>query len=459
MYAIIETSARCASSTPSPWSAGATSPWRRPSRPSSDFQARLQVALDETRQSAPPKPTALPTAVPPTESSVPTVRTGVPRDELERLVVDGHRRARGLHRPSQAGPAVRAAGRRWWPSGEVDWALGEALAFGSVAARGHRRAADRARTPGGGPSASATPCSSTTRTGEEWVPLAHLTGEDVGRFAVHDSLLSEYAALGFEYGYSVEAPDALVAWEAQFGDFANGAQIIIDNFLRGGRRQVGTAVGPGPAASRTATRARGPSTPRPGSSGSSPCAPGATCGWPNPPPPRSTSTSCAPRCAAWAVSRWWCSPRSPCLRARQSRSPLLELTHAGSFPRWSTIRPPAATQLPAPVRVRAVVGGPGRRAPGPAVLGQDGLRPHGAGVSTARWPRRRAAGLRRRPAAAVAVVRVEQLYPWPEEALAAVLGRYPTPSRWCGSRRSPRTWGRGRSPTGGCTGSCATASP
>ena len=68
-------------------------------------------------------------------------------------------------------------------------------------------------------------------TGEEWVPLAHLQGEDVGRFGVHDSLLSEYAAVGFEYGYSVESPDALVAWEAQFGDFANGAQIIIDNFF------------------------------------------------------------------------------------------------------------------------------------------------------------------------------------------------------------------------------------
>jgi 2-oxoglutarate decarboxylase len=60
------------------------------------------------------------------------------------------------------------------------------------------------------------------------VPLAALEG---GRFTIRDSLLSEYACVGFEYGYSVEAPDDLVAWEAQFGDFWNGAEIIVDNFL------------------------------------------------------------------------------------------------------------------------------------------------------------------------------------------------------------------------------------
>ena len=67
-------------------------------------------------------------------------------------------------------------------------------------------------------------------TGGEYVPLAHL-GDKQGKWFVYDSLLSEYAALGFEYGYSVVDKDALVCWEAQFGDFVNGAMIIIDQFL------------------------------------------------------------------------------------------------------------------------------------------------------------------------------------------------------------------------------------
>ena len=92
--------------------------------------------------------------------------------------------------------------------------------------------------------------------GEEYVPLAHLRdglrrigaeqlepAGEMGNFTVRDSLLSEYAAVGFEYGYSVEAPEALVAWEAQFGDFANGAQIIIDNFLVAAENKWGQFAG------------------------------------------------------------------------------------------------------------------------------------------------------------------------------------------------------------------------
>ena len=68
------------------------------------------------------------------------------------------------------------------------------------------------------------------RNADEWTPLANLT-EDQAQFYVYDSLLSEYAALGFEYGYSVARPEALVLWEAQFGDFVNGAQTVIDEFI------------------------------------------------------------------------------------------------------------------------------------------------------------------------------------------------------------------------------------
>jgi 2-oxoglutarate dehydrogenase E1 component len=70
-------------------------------------------------------------------------------------------------------------------------------------------------------------------TGAEHTPLAHVSPTQA-RFEVYDSMLSEAAVLGFEYGYSRDYPEALVAWEAQFGDFANGAQIIIDQFIAAG---------------------------------------------------------------------------------------------------------------------------------------------------------------------------------------------------------------------------------
>ncbi|MDQ3615813.1 MAG: multifunctional oxoglutarate decarboxylase/oxoglutarate dehydrogenase thiamine pyrophosphate-binding subunit/dihydrolipoyllysine-residue succinyltransferase subunit [Actinomycetota bacterium] len=113
--------------------------------------------------------------------------------------------------------------------GPIDWGTGEILALGSLLMDGRPvRLAGQDTRRGTFVSRFATIID--RRNADEWTPLANLS-EDQGQFYVYDSLLSEYAAMGFEYGYSVARPDALVLWEAQFGDFVNGAQIVIDEFI------------------------------------------------------------------------------------------------------------------------------------------------------------------------------------------------------------------------------------
>ena len=121
--------------------------------------------------------------------------------------------------------------------GGIDWAFGELLAFGSLLAEGTtvRLAGQDSRR---GTFVQRHAVIVDSKTGAEFVPLAAVS-TDKSRFFVHDSLLSEYAAMGFEYGYSVENPDALVLWEAQFGDFANGAQVIADEFIVSGESKWG----------------------------------------------------------------------------------------------------------------------------------------------------------------------------------------------------------------------------
>lgn len=113
--------------------------------------------------------------------------------------------------------------------GGIDWGFAEIAAFGSLLMEGTevRLAGQDSRR---GTFVQRHAVFHDRVNGDEWYPLKNLT-EDQARLFIYDSLLSEYAALGFEYGYSVESPNALVLWEAQFGDFVNGAQIIIDEFI------------------------------------------------------------------------------------------------------------------------------------------------------------------------------------------------------------------------------------
>lgn len=122
-------------------------------------------------------------------------------------------------------------------TGQIDWGFGELLAVGSLLLEGTpvRMAGQDTRR---GTFVQRHAVFHDRENGQEWLPLANLS-EGQGRFWIYDSLLSEYAAMGFEYGYSVERADALVMWEAQFGDFANGAQTVIDEFISSAEQKWG----------------------------------------------------------------------------------------------------------------------------------------------------------------------------------------------------------------------------
>jgi 2-oxoglutarate dehydrogenase E1 component len=192
-----------------------------------DYQAKLQSALEETRAQArevakvppPPKPVGV----------LPHVPTGVERATLDRVFAALNTYPDGFTVHPKLLRQFEGRSAMYERDGEVDWATGEALAFGSLVLEGTpvRLAGEDCRR-GTFSQRHAVLVDHVNET--KYAPLANL-GDSTGRFWVYDSLLSEYAALGFEYGYAHANPAALVMWEAQFGDFANGAQIIIDQYL------------------------------------------------------------------------------------------------------------------------------------------------------------------------------------------------------------------------------------
>jgi 2-oxoglutarate decarboxylase len=193
-----------------------------------DFRQRLQQALDETRQSAPPA--NLKAAEPPPPVGVlPHIETGVDRAVLDQVYDRMSHWPEDFHAHPKLAKQFETRDKMVRDQGEVDWATAEALAFGSLLLEDTDiRLTGQDSRRGTFSQRHAVLVDHTD--GREWAPLAHL-GPDQGKFWIYDSLLSEYAGLGFEYGYSVANKEALVCWEAQFGDFVNGASPIIDQYL------------------------------------------------------------------------------------------------------------------------------------------------------------------------------------------------------------------------------------
>ena len=198
-----------------------------------DYQAQLERVFAETRDAStstaaePPMVKAL---------DLSTIPTAVEQDVLNIIGKAHVTLPEGFTPHPKLAPLMerRAA---MATGGGIDWGFGELLAFGSLLLDGRPvRLAGQDSRRGTFTQRHATLID--RNTGAEHTPLRYLD-EDQATFYVYDSLLSEYACLGFEYGYSHERPEALVCWEAQFGDFVNGAMTIIDEFIASGEAKWG----------------------------------------------------------------------------------------------------------------------------------------------------------------------------------------------------------------------------
>ncbi|WP_034999522.1 2-oxoglutarate dehydrogenase E1 component [Beijerinckia mobilis] len=162
-------------------------------------------------------------------------RTGV---EIERLKEIGERLVtvpEGFHIHKTIGRLLDNRRKMIETGTNIDWAMGEALAFGTLVDEGHPvrlSGQDSER----GTFSQRHSVLIDQETEARYVPLNHIRDEQAN-YEVINSMLSEEAVLGFEYGYSLAEPNALVLWEAQFGDFANGAQVLFDQFISSGERK------------------------------------------------------------------------------------------------------------------------------------------------------------------------------------------------------------------------------
>ncbi|MBW0010713.1 MAG: multifunctional oxoglutarate decarboxylase/oxoglutarate dehydrogenase thiamine pyrophosphate-binding subunit/dihydrolipoyllysine-residue succinyltransferase subunit, partial [Pseudonocardiales bacterium] len=200
-----------------------------------DYAQQLEHVFNEVRELE--KRAAAPSESVEAEQIVPTgLATGVDRGVIE-LIADAHVNLPEGFTPHPRVRPVLEKRAKMAREGGIDWAFAELLALGSVCLDGRtvRLSGQDSRR---GTFVQRHSVLIDRRTGDEYTPLMNLS-PDQAKFLAHDSALSEFAALGFEYGYSVANPDALVLWEAQFGDFVNGAQSVIDEFISSGEAKWG----------------------------------------------------------------------------------------------------------------------------------------------------------------------------------------------------------------------------
>ncbi|MGC9668911.1 multifunctional oxoglutarate decarboxylase/oxoglutarate dehydrogenase thiamine pyrophosphate-binding subunit/dihydrolipoyllysine-residue succinyltransferase subunit [Planosporangium sp. 12N6] len=199
-----------------------------------DYQQQLETVFRATRDSS---------SGPSTRIS--RLRTPEPEPQVETAIDAGVLKRIGeahASLPSGVTPHKRVAQllerrAKMAVEGGIDWGFGEIIAFGSLLAQGVTvRLSGQDSKRGTFVQRHAAVVDAVT--GRDYFPITQVADESA-RLFVYDSLLSEFAAMGFEYGYSVENPDALVMWEAQFGDFANGAQSIVDEFVSSGEVKWG----------------------------------------------------------------------------------------------------------------------------------------------------------------------------------------------------------------------------
>ncbi|MDA3626498.1 multifunctional oxoglutarate decarboxylase/oxoglutarate dehydrogenase thiamine pyrophosphate-binding subunit/dihydrolipoyllysine-residue succinyltransferase subunit [Saccharopolyspora sp. WRP15-2] len=200
-----------------------------------DYAAQLEHVFNEVRELEKHPPAPSPSVE--SEQQVPRgLATKISKETLERIAEAQINLPEGFTPHPRVKPVLERRAKMGREGG-IDWAFGELLAFGSLVmeGRGVRLTGQDSRRGTFGQRHSVL---IDRKTNSEYTPLQNLS-DDQAKFLVYDSALSEYAALGFEYGYSVANSEALVLWEAQFGDFFNGAQSVIDEFISSGEAKWG----------------------------------------------------------------------------------------------------------------------------------------------------------------------------------------------------------------------------